>query len=55
MPSKSSTSRVTIGSYLELIQMKEELKAALRIAYPNYEGLGEWEPAVRICEEDYDF
>jgi ABC-type molybdate transport system substrate-binding protein len=31
----------------------EELKAALFIAYPNYEGLGEWEPAAMICNNDY--
>ena len=35
--------------------MMEELKAALKIAYPNFEGLGEWEPALRICVGDYDF
>ena len=31
------------------------MKAALRIAYPNNEGLGEWEPAKMIAEDSYDF
>jgi hypothetical protein len=35
--------------------MKEELKAALQIAYPNLEGLPEWEPTRRIVEDAYDF
>ena len=35
--------------------MKEELKGALRIAYPGYHGLGEWEPALEIAEERYHF
>ena len=39
----------------ELYQMKEEIKAALTIAYPNFEGLAEWEPVRRIAEGDYDF
>lgn len=39
----------------ELLQMKEELSAALRIAFPNFEGIGEWEPAREICEGFYAF
>lgn len=39
----------------ELYQIIEELKAALRIAYPNYEGLGQWEPARQIAEDGYNF
>ena len=31
----------------------EELKAALIIAYPNFEGLGEWEPALAIHTNNY--
>ena len=33
----------------------EELKAALIIAYPNCEGLGEWEPAQMILKEQYEW
>jgi hypothetical protein len=31
----------------------EELKATMIIAYPNFDGLGEWEPARAICEGNY--
>lgn len=31
------------------------MKGALRIAYPGYYGLGEWEPAVEIAEGKYHF
>jgi hypothetical protein len=33
--------------------MWEELKAALTIAYPNFEELGEWEPARAIYKGEY--
>jgi hypothetical protein len=36
-----------------LTEAWEELKAALTIAYPNFEGLGEWEPAAAIHRGDY--
>lgn len=35
--------------------MNEELRAAIMIAYPNFEGLGEWEPALLICENHYNW
>lgn len=34
--------------------MIEEMIAAVRIAYPNFEGLGEWETAVMFAENRYD-
>jgi hypothetical protein len=27
----------------------------MTIAYPNFEGLGDWEPAKRIMVNDYDW
>lgn len=33
----------------ELRQMKQQLKAALVMAYPGYYGLGTWEPARQIA------
>ena len=36
-----------------LTEIWEELKAALIIAYPNFEGLGEWEPARAIHKGEY--
>lgn len=39
----------------ELKEVREELKAALKIAYPGYYGLGDWEPAVEIAEGRYHF
>lgn len=33
----------------------EELKASMTIAYPNFEYLGEWEPARLICEGKYEW
>lgn len=36
-----------------LAEVWEELKAALIIAYPNFEGLGEWEPARAIHKGEY--
>lgn len=35
--------------------MKEELKAALMIAYPNFEGLAEWEPARSVADGSFVF
>lgn len=39
----------------ELKDMKEELKAALVMAYPGFDGLGIWEPARSIAENSYVF
>lgn len=39
----------------ELNDMKEELRAALVMAYPGYDGLGVWEPARAIAENTYVF
>lgn len=33
----------------------DELKAAMIISYPGFEGLGEWEPARNICEGFYEW
>lgn len=38
----------------ELKSMIEEMVAAVKIAYPNFEGLGEWETAVMFAEGRYD-
>ena len=41
--------------YSVIKQLWEELKASLMIAYPNCEGLGEWEPAQMIFKDQYEW
>lgn len=31
------------------------MRAAFKIAYPGNQGLGEWEPALQIAENQYEF
>ena len=38
-----------------LKQMMEMLKAAISIAYPNFDGLGDWEPAKLMAEGSFDY
>lgn len=38
----------------ELKSVIEEMIAAVKIAYPNFDGLGEWETAVMFAEGRYD-
>ena len=38
-----------------LKEVWEELKASLVISYPNFEGVGEWEPARSIFFDDYNW
>ena len=35
--------------------MWEELKASLAIAYPNFEGTGEWEPARQMALGEWEW
>lgn len=52
---KSSSSHTKVHIYLRVVlsEVWEELKAALIIAYPNFEGLGEWEAARAIHKGEY--
>lgn len=45
----------TIVLIAVLQQAWDELKASLIIAYPNLEGLGEWEPASLIFLDAYQW
>ena len=53
MKNLSSHTKVHIYLNLVLSEVWEELKAALIIAYPNFEGLGDWEPARAIHKGEY--